>query len=52
MNSDEEDDIVKPESLPIYRKGKEILDMVIKIADLITENDDIPFHGFEEDPEE
>jgi len=40
MNSDEEDDIVQPEKLPIYRKGKEILDMVIKITDLIPENDE------------
>jgi hypothetical protein len=40
MNSHEEDDIVQPERLPIYRKGKEILDMVIKIADLIPENDE------------
>jgi hypothetical protein len=40
MNSDEEDDIVRPERLPIYRKGKEILDMVSKIAALIPENDE------------
>jgi len=40
MNSDEEDDIVQPEKLPIYRKGKEILDMVIKITGLIHENDE------------
>jgi len=40
MNSDEEDDIARPESLPIYRKGKEILDMVSKIAALISENDE------------
>ena len=40
MNSDEEDDIARPESLPIYRKGKEIFDMVSKIADLIPENDE------------
>ena len=40
MNSDDEDDIVRPERLPIYRKGKEILDMVIKIGDLIPENDE------------
>jgi len=30
MNSDEEDDIVHPENLPVYRKGKEILDMGLK----------------------
>ena len=40
MNSDEEDDIVQPERLPIYRKGKEIFDMVSKIAALIPENDE------------
>jgi hypothetical protein len=40
MNSDEEDDIVQPERLPIYRKGKEIFDMVNKITDLIPENDE------------
>ena len=40
MNSDEEDDIVHPERLPIYRKGKEILDMVSKITDLVPENDE------------
>ncbi len=39
MNSDEDDEIIKPEKLPIYQKGKEILDIVIKIADLIPEND-------------
>jgi hypothetical protein len=40
MNSDEEDDILRPESLPIYQKGKEILDIVIKISDLIPENNE------------
>ena len=40
MNSDEEDDIVQPERLPIYRKGKEILDMVSKITALMPENDE------------
>jgi len=40
MDSDEDDDIIKPESLPIYRKGKEIFDMVNKICDLIPENDE------------
>jgi hypothetical protein len=40
MNSDEEDDITRPESLPIYRKGKEIFDMVNKITDLIPENNE------------
>jgi hypothetical protein len=40
MNSDEEDEIARPERLPIYRKGKEILDIVSKIAALIPENDE------------
>jgi len=40
MNSDEDDDIIKPEKLPIYLKGKEIFDMVSKIADLIPDNDE------------
>ncbi len=40
MNSDDEEDIVDPKKLPIYRKGKEILDMVSKITDLIPENDE------------
>ena len=44
MNSDEEDDIVLPERLPIYQKGKEILDLVIKITDLIPENDEYLNH--------
>ena len=39
MNSDEEDDIARSERLPIYQKGKEIFDMVNKIAALIPEND-------------
>jgi hypothetical protein len=40
MDSDEENDIVRPESLAIYRKGEEIFDMVSKIVDLIPENDE------------
>jgi deoxyribose-phosphate aldolase len=40
MNSDDEDDIMQPERLPIYRKGKEIFDMVSKITALIPENDE------------
>ena len=40
MNSDDEDDILKPERLPIYQKGKEIFDMVNKIAALIPENNE------------
>ena len=40
MNSNEDDDIVHPEKLPIYLKGKEILDLVIKISDLIPEKDE------------
>jgi hypothetical protein len=40
MNSDDEDDIPRPERLPIYQKGKEIFDMVNKITALIPENDE------------
>ncbi len=40
MNSDEEDDIIDPEKLSIYQKGKEILDMVIKISALIPEDNE------------
>jgi hypothetical protein len=40
MNSDEDDDIARTESLPIYRKGKEIFDLVSKITALIPENDE------------
>lgn len=40
MNSEEDDDIVNPEKLPIYQKGKEILELVIKITDLIPEKDE------------
>jgi hypothetical protein len=40
MDSDEDDDIINPEKLPVFLKGKEILDMVIKIGDLIPENDE------------
>lgn len=28
MNSDDEYDIARPEKLPVYRKGREIFDMV------------------------
>jgi len=40
MNSEEEDDIVQPERIPIYRKGKEILDIVSIICALVPENDE------------
>jgi hypothetical protein len=40
MNSDEEDDIVSPEKLPIYQKGKEIFDLIKRITDLIRENNE------------
>ena len=35
MDPDEEDDTVKPESLPIYRKGKEIFEVIFKISTTI-----------------
>ena len=44
MDSDEDDDIIKSEKLPIYLKGKEIFDLVCKIADLIPENDEYLMH--------
>ncbi len=34
MNSDEDNDIILPKSLPIYRKGKEIFDMVGRLLNL------------------
>ncbi len=40
MYEEEDDDIIKPEKLPIYLKGKEIFDMVDKITALIPENDE------------
>lgn len=40
MYSDEDDDVILPEKLPIYRKGKEIFDLIINICDLIPENDE------------
>ena len=40
MNSEDEDYIEKPEKFPIYRKGKEIFDIVNKIAALIPENNE------------
>lgn len=40
MNSDDDDDNPKPDKLPIFRKGKEIFDMVSKIAALIPEDNE------------
>jgi hypothetical protein len=40
MNSEEDDDITGLKRLPIYQKGREILEMVIKITDLIPENNE------------
>jgi hypothetical protein len=40
MYSDDEDDIPQPEKLPTYQKGKGIFDMVIKIIDLIPEDNE------------
>lgn len=44
MDSDEEDDIKLAKNLPIYRKGKEIFDIVNKITALIPENDEYLMH--------
>ena len=40
MDFEDEEDDPKPEKLPIYQKGKQIFDMVQKIADLIPENNE------------
>lgn len=40
MFEDDNDDIVLPEKLPIFRKGKEIFDLVRKITDLIPEDNE------------
>jgi len=40
MFSEEHDDILKPEKLPIFRKSQEIIDLVNKITDLIPGNDE------------
>ncbi len=40
MSSEDEEDDPKPEKLPIYQKGKEIYDLVHKIAALIPENNE------------
>jgi hypothetical protein len=40
MDFEDEEDDPKPEKLPIYRKGKEIFDMVHKITALIPENNE------------
>ena len=39
MYHDQDDDIKMPEKLPIFIKGKEIFDIVMKITDLIPEDD-------------
>jgi hypothetical protein len=44
MNSDEEDDIINPEKLPIYLKGKEIFDLVNNITALIPEDNEYLMH--------
>jgi hypothetical protein len=40
MFEDDNDDIVLPEKLPIFKKGKEIFDLVRKITDLIPEDNE------------
>ena len=44
MNSEEEDDNLRPERLPIFQKGKEIFDMVNKIGALIPEDNEYLMH--------
>lgn len=40
MNSQEDDDIVDPQTLPIYRKGMEIYDLIVRITDLIPDDNE------------
>jgi len=40
MFEDDNDDIVLPEKLAIFKKGKEIFDLVRKITDLIPEDNE------------
>jgi hypothetical protein len=40
MYSEEDDEIVDPEKLPIFQKGKEIYDIVRKITDLIPKENE------------
>jgi hypothetical protein len=40
MFEDDNDDIVLPEKLPIFKKGKEIFDLVRKITDLIPKDNE------------
>jgi hypothetical protein len=40
MSSDDDEDAINAERLPIYLKGKEIFDMVRKISDLIPEDNE------------
>jgi hypothetical protein len=40
MYEDDDDNPVDYKTLPIFRKGKEILDLVIKIGELIQDNDE------------
>jgi hypothetical protein len=44
MDSNEDDDIKPVKTLPIYRKGKEIFDIVNKITALIPENNEYLMH--------
>ena len=39
---EEEDKSIDPTTLPIFKKGEEIQDIVFKIADLIDDNEDSP----------
>jgi len=40
FSEEEDDDILKHEKLPIFRKGQEIFDLVSKITELIPQNDE------------
>jgi hypothetical protein len=41
MTDDDDDEIIDHEKLPIYKKGKEIFDVVHQIADLIPEENEM-----------
>ena len=40
-SDDDEDEIVEPETLPIYKKGREIFELVREITSLIPEDNEI-----------
>ncbi len=41
MNGDDEEEFIDPKELPIYKKGKEIFDVVHQITKLIPEENEM-----------